>query len=78
MEDITLECRKNGRVVVRLEVPRPATAADASTVGKAYVQFDSAASAATAVAALDGRTFGPNKVKATFVPEAAFPARARS
>ena len=43
-------------------------------VGKAFVAFDSEAAATAAIASLNGRKFGPNTVRATFVTESEFPA----
>ena len=59
---------------MRCEVPRPGVdGVDAAMVGKAFVAFDSEAAATAAIASLNGRKFGPNTVRATFVTDNEFP-----
>jgi len=55
-QDIEEECKKSGPIV-RLEIPRPGTeGVDPSTVGKAFIAFETVAAAQAAVTALDGES----------------------
>lgn len=64
VEDIKNECSKSGTVMA-VKVPRPGQGAD---VGKAFVQFGDPMQAQAAFQALNGRVFGGNTVKATYIP----------
>lgn len=72
-QDIEEECAKSGKVL-QLIIPRPgAVGVTAGTVGKAYVAFESGVAASKAIAALNGRPFGPNTVRASLIDDASFP-----
>lgn len=63
VQDIQNECSKSGTVLT-VKVPRPGQGPD---VGKAFVQFQAKEMAVAAYQALNGRVFGGNTVKATFI-----------
>ena len=70
------ECSKHG-AVDKVVIPRPKDGLDPPGVGKAYIRFLSTEGSAKAQHALQGRTFGDNKVAATFISESDFAAVSR-
>jgi splicing factor U2AF subunit len=68
VEDVNLECSQYG-VVKSVVVPRPPAEAG---VGKIFVEYEELPGAASALAALAGRTFAGKQVKASFYPLADF------
>ncbi len=70
------ECSKHG-AVDKVVIPRPKDGLDPPGVGKAYIRFLSIEGSQKAQQALQGRTFGDNKVAATFISESDFAAVSR-
>ena len=80
MEDMKEECGKFG-TVLSVVIPRPGPAGSDEQVpglGKVFVQYSDVAGATAARNALHGRKFGGQIVKADFMDEGAFTARAFS
>lgn len=71
-DEVKDECNKRGAVLgVAVPTP-PADAVEKKEPGRVYVKFVEQAGAIAAQRALNGRTFGGNKVQAAFVPESDF------
>ena len=63
-----LERQNAAATIINLAIPRPGQPG----VGRIFVQYSDAAEAATAAAALHGRSFGGNVVNAAYFDEARF------
>jgi splicing factor U2AF subunit len=69
LEDVETECKKYGSLA-KVVAPR----IGAPGQGKVFLEYASAGDAAAAFQALHGREFGPNRVEATYYPEADYAA----
>lgn len=70
-EDMKLEAEKHG-VVSKLEIPRPVEGQDVAGLGKIYVVFELAETAARAKKVMDGRKFGDAVVSCAYLDESKF------
>jgi splicing factor U2AF subunit len=71
VEDVREECKKHGGVL-QVVIPRPGDGLDVPGVGRAFIHFETLDGSSLAQEDLDGRHFGENVVKASFITEEAF------